>query len=229
MVDPSGKLQWFDQEWHCTDPAPLVWIVLRGLIHFPLQAVQGSFFRNRSIIDIARQLLACRELTLAQSDVEAACDCEAEFQSWVQGIPPERLRWSERLIGTPGGGTVPSAFGLVRYAAETQVALQGQLDRAYQLVKEAHEELPRAEAEWRRVEEKYEEDLNRHRQEVQRLRLLCEDRRKALEKFRRSPHSGPGLERPALAEKGHSDAQVELSGLIDLERVLISPRPSVDP
>jgi len=201
IVDPSGKLHWFDQEWHCTDPAPLVWIVLRGLIHFPLHSVQGSFFRKRSIVDIARDLLACRELTLAQSDVEAACDREAEFQSWVQGIPPEGLRWSERLIGTPGGGTVPSAFELVRSAAETQVALKGQLDCAYQLVKEAQEELPRAQAEWRRVEEKYEEDLDQHRQEVQRLRRLCEDRRKALEKFERHPILGRALRGRRLLKK----------------------------
>jgi len=161
-------------------------------------------------------------LTLAQSDVEAACDREAEFQSWVQGIPPERLRWSERLIGTPGAGMVPSAFELVRSAADTQVALQGQLDRAYQLVKEAQEELPRAEAErrraeaewcraeaewrraeaeWRRVEEKYEEDLDRHRQEVQRLRRLCEDQRKALEKFEVHPILGRALRGRRLLKK----------------------------
>jgi len=222
IVDPSGKPRWFDQEWHCTEPAPLVWIVLRGLLHLPLHAVQGSFFRNRSIIDIVRHLLAGRELTLAQSDVEAACDREAEFQSWVQGIPPERLRWSERLIGTPGAGMVPSAFELVRSAADTQVALEGQLDRAYQLVKEAQEELPRAEAErrraeaewcraeaewrraeaeWRRVEEKYEEDLDRHRQEVQRLRRLCEDQRKALEKFEVHPILGRALRGRRLLKK----------------------------
>jgi SAM-dependent methyltransferase len=125
LVDPSGKLRSFDQEWHCTEPVPFSWIVLRGLIYLPPQAVDGSLFRTRSVIDIARQLLARRGLTLAQADVEAAFDSEAEFQSWVQGNAPECLRWNESLMGTPGAAATPSAFELARSLAETQLALDG--------------------------------------------------------------------------------------------------------
>jgi SAM-dependent methyltransferase len=193
IVDRSGKLRWFDQEWSCTEDVPLAWIVLRGLIHFPFHTVQAPFFRNNSIIDTARDLLACRELSLAQSDVTAACESEAAFQSWVTGTPLARCRVSDAWLRTPGASLAPSAFELARSAAENQARLEPQLDRAYQLVHEAQEALPRAAAQWRRIEEEYQLCLDRHREEIHRLEQLSEERRRIIEKFECHPVLGRAL------------------------------------
>jgi len=193
IVDPSGKLHSFDQEWRCTEPVPLVWIVLRGLVCLPPSVIHGSLFRTRSVVDIARQLLARRDLTLDQTDVETACDSEADFQSWVQGIPSQRVRWSEHLINTPGGGVAPSAFQLAQSLSETQKSLQGQLDRAHEARLRAEDELRRLETETHQVTAHYQEALNRSRQEEDRLRRVCEDQRTTIDRFEHHPILGPAL------------------------------------
>ncbi len=126
IVEPSGKLYRFDQEWRSAERVPLIWIVLSGLFNFPPLTVQSSLFRKCSVVTIARHLLGARGLSLYQPDIDLACDCEAGFQSWVQGIPPEHFRWTDSWLQTPGIGLVADAFELSQSSPDNLAWLQAQ-------------------------------------------------------------------------------------------------------
>jgi precorrin-6B methylase 2 len=214
VVGASGELLVFDQEWSCTGSVPFVWLVLRGLLTLPPNAVHGSLFRLRSLFDIARQLLLGRGLHLEQSDLKTAVDCEAEFQSWVTGIPADQVRWDEELITAPGKFIWPSVFEHIKTLERLTAASQHEREHAIQerehaiqerehAIRErehaiqtanaATEELRRAEAEFQRVRVLCEEDLSRARDEAHHLQLVCADLRTALEKYERHPIIGPAI------------------------------------
>jgi SAM-dependent methyltransferase len=179
IVDPSGSLRVFDQEWHCADPVPLVWIVLRGLLALPSQVFQGSFFHTTSVQDLARDLLARRDLTLMDADIGFACDIEADFQSWVRGVPPEQIRWDERGLAIRGALRESKVYELMQSSQEARVALEIQRDQAVKSVEEVQNFLLRASAEANRLQEhaeRIEAELRRSLQEAEHFR-------KRLEKF----------------------------------------------
>jgi precorrin-6B methylase 2 len=197
IVDHSGNLRCFDQEWLCTELMSLGWVVLRGLLVLAPHAIHGSLFRTRSVVDIARQFLAFRGLTLSDADVQRACEIEVEFQSWVQGSPPEVVRWNKQAFVGAGAGGLPNVFDFAQSLAGERESLQRELEKIRAITMKAQHDRLRAEVELQRASELFidttrrnEEELARSRQEAQQLWLHCEHQRKTLAKFESHPIFG---------------------------------------
>ncbi len=102
IVDPSGSLRLFDEEWHSTESVPLAWILWRGLSSLPNLVIHGTLFRRQSLTELARHIVAARDLTLMPSDLEAGVNLETAFQFWVQGKASAAIPLDSR--STPNAG-----------------------------------------------------------------------------------------------------------------------------
>ena len=144
IVEPSGTLKWFDQEWHSTEMVPLGWILWRGLSSIPHLLVHGSLFRSRSHTEIASLILAARGLTLESSDLEAACELEHAFQFWGPGELVTAFAMEQSDARDARHGNRTRAFQQLQSLTNTQHALQRELSWLEDLVKAEQQALRRA-------------------------------------------------------------------------------------
>jgi hypothetical protein len=205
LVTPSGDLHPIDQEWRCINPIPLGWVLLRGLLILPPYIVRVSSFRSRSIVEFARLLLQERQITIDPGDIATAGEWECRFQSWVRGIPHERLRWREAMSAEPLALGTGNAFALaedhprMKTAAETALrdlsAVRATNERLQQKLHEADEQLRNTQEQLRKEFDERQQMIEQRQQMIEQQQQMIAQRKQTLEQLQGSAEQVACLQR----------------------------------
>lgn len=119
IINTDGLLSVFDQEWVTESPISLGWILVRGVLSFATNVVNGSWICSESVITLSQKLARQISLELYEEDLPEIQRMDVAFLNWVRGEYWLNQGWDLGLVTTPIGMLNLSMVKLANAGAET--------------------------------------------------------------------------------------------------------------